>query len=783
MSFGLDAAIRALTAASLGIQTAGNNVANAATPGYSRQRLLLSSALPVTVSGGFQIGTGVEVNGVVSTVDEGLEVQLRLQLAASGRALVDVRSWTEIEGLFNEPAGGLGSQLSDLFAKIGTLQNDASDLGLRSGVIQSAKGLTANLNLLADRLSAIERGTFDQVDALVRQVNEHAAAIAKLNDQIIAAEANGSRANDLRDTRAQRIKDISQIVEVRAIEQRNGSVDVSLDGRTLVSGTRSVALRAFVDDRGATQITVGKSKAALVVRSGQIAGFLANEGEGARRVRTELDRLAYNLAFEVNRVHTTGVPRSGSFTGLSSFYSVADSDGDGQRGDELLAQADLPFPVTAGELFVTVTNRTTGEIERSRIDIDPSAMTLDDLADALTKIPHVSASVDPTGRFRVNAESGFGFDFGNRLDTTPDSFGSFGGAAPSIASTDVGPFDLSAALAAPPATFTAVIDGNPVPITLAPGEFVDPTSVTVDELVAAINSDLGTAGKAANVGGRLVIRSNSSGASATLALTDGTGAPLAALGLATGATRNGQDQAVSPKINGTYTGASNGRLVFVPDGDGQIGVTPGLTVSVFDAQGIKIATLDVGSTYSPGSSIEVADGVSVSFGPGNLSATFQDVFAVDTIHDSDTSDVLVALGLNSFFHGTNASDLSVNRAIETNPDLLAAGLSGAQGDASNLARLMNLRGTEIAALDDKSIEDFYSGIVGGVGFDSASAQHFLEAQDALLHSIQEQRDSVSGVNIDEETVDMLRYQQAFEAASRFVSVVTEITETLMNIAR
>jgi flagellar hook-associated protein FlgK len=521
----------------------------------------------------------------------------------------------------------------------------------------------------------------------------------------------------------------------------------------------------------------------LAVHSGQIAGFLANEGEGARSVRGELDRLAYNLAFEVNRVHTTGVPRSGSFSGLSSFYAVADTDGDGQRGDELLSQADLPFPITSGELFVTITNRATGEIERSRIDIDPSAMTLDDLADAMTRIPHVSASVDPTGRFRVNAESGYGFDFGNRLDSTPDSFGSFGGTAPSIASTDIGPFDLGTALGSPPATFTAVIDGNSVAITLTPGEFLDQSSVTVAELVTAINTDLGTTGKAANVGGRLVIRSNSSGSSATLALTDGAGSPLATLGLATGATRSGQDQGVSPKISGTYTGSSNGQFVFVPDADGQIGVTPGLTVSVFDAQGVKVATLDVGSTYSPNSTLEVGDGISVSFGPGTVSSSFQDVFAVDTIHDSDTSDVLVALGLNSFFHGTTASDLSVNTDIETNPDLLAAGLSGAPGDAANLARLTDLRGTDISALDDKSIEDFYSGIVGSVGFDSASAQHFLDAQDALLHSIQEQRDSVSGVNIDEESVDMLRYQQAFEAASRFVSVVTDITETLMNIAR
>lgn len=783
MSFGLDAAVKALNAARLGIQTAGQNVANAATPGYSRQRLLLSAALPFTMNGRFQVGTGVEVNGIVNTVDEGLELRLRLQLAVAGRAEVDVLRWGDLEGLFNEPGGGLSTQFSDLFGKVGSLQADASDDGLRSGVIQSGKALSSNLNLLADRIRAMRDSTFSQIDTLVRQVNQHADAIAKLNRQILAIEANGVRANDLRDTREQNVKQISQLIDIRSIERSNGSVDLTIEGRVLVAGERTNQLRASTESGGRTNLTLGSSKAALLPQGGRIAGLMAHETAGAWTVLEDLDQMAHNLALEFNRIHSTGVPKSGSFQSLTSFYAVQDADGDGQRGDEVLSQTNLPFDVMSGDLFVSVTNTSTGQIERTKLAIDTTSMSLQDVAQEITRIQHLTATVDPSGRLRVNAESGYGFDFANRLDAQPDSFGSFGGTSPSVATTSNGPFDLSAALAAPPATFTVSIDGAPQAVSLDAADFSNASAATVDELVTAINADVGAAATAKNVGGRLVIRSNSSGSTSSLSLTDGAGSPLSALGLPVGVTRMGQDAAVSPQISGQYTGSGNGQFVFVPDSDGDIGSTPGLTVSVYDGQGVKIATLGVGDNYSPGTEIEVADGVKVAFGPGTISSSFNDVFALDTIEDSDTTDLLVAVGLNSFYHGSTASDLTVNPALEANPDLLAAGLSGAAGNGDNLGRFLELRNTALNDLDNLSIEDYYSGIVGDIGFESEAAQATLGAQENLLASLQQQRDSVSGVNIDEEMVDMMRFQQAFDASSRFVSVVNQISQTLMDMVR
>ena len=119
--FGMGAGLRALSAAQLGMRTAGNNVANANTPGYSRQRLELGSALPFGVGGNLQLGTGVEVRGISRLIDEGLERRLQFQLGMVGAAELDQRRYTEIESIFGEPNNGLSTQFQDLFGALDQL--------------------------------------------------------------------------------------------------------------------------------------------------------------------------------------------------------------------------------------------------------------------------------------------------------------------------------------------------------------------------------------------------------------------------------------------------------------------------------------------------------------------------------------------------------------------------------------------------------------------------------------------------------------------------------------
>jgi len=783
--FGMSAGLRALTAARMGMQTAGNNVANANTAGYSRQRVELSASLPFGIGRGMQIGTGVEVANISRIVDDGLERRLQMQLGMVGAAEVDKFRYDEIESILGEPEGGLSDHLADLFGTVGRLMSDPADPALRGGVVQAGNVLSQGFQMVSRRFAELQGSTFDEVRGLLREVNQRAGAIAELNEQIIAVEASGAVANDLRDTRSQHIKQLGTLLDTNAIERGNGCVDVLVGGHLLVAGNRASTLAAGKDGNGKTEVRVGGANSKATVREGRIAALLQQESGELPGIAGRIDQLARNTILEWNRLHSTGMPRTGPFRSLTSAYGAGDGDGDGTRGDELLSQSGFAFDVQQGDLWVSVTHGATGAMERTKIAIDPRSMTLQDVAAAITGIDHLTASVDPTGKLRITADDGYGFDFSPRLDPAPDGEGTFGGRAPAIGSQAQGPFDLSGQTFPVSFAVTTGTAGAPTvtPVTLDATDFADPSNATAAELAAAINGDLGAAGTAFDVGGRLVIRSAQSGVTAQLGLANtGAGTVLADLGLST-ATAVGRDRAVAVAIEGTYTGAGNEQFTFVPAGDGQIGRTEDLKVNVYDHAGQFVTAVDVGAGYQAGEPIELGNGIEVSFGPGSISATQGQAFAMDALADSDTTDLLVAVGMNAFFLGTSAADIEVNEDLLTDPDRLCAGIGTATGDAGNLARLSGLRAVDLEALGRNSLEDFYADVVGDVGFATAAAGDTLDAQDQLLAHLQAERDSVSGVNIDEEMVDMMQFQQSYEAAARFIAVAQQMTDTLINLGR
>jgi len=784
LGFGFTSGLRALAAARLGMQTAGNNIANVNTLGYSRQRMELSAALPYSTGSGFQIGSGVEIGGVFGIVDQGLQRRIQLQQGLVGAAEVDQLRFNEIEGILSEPNGGLSESLQGLFGSISQLQTDPADRALRGGVVQAGSVLSQGFRMIASRMGDLAGSTFDEVRGLVRQVNDRANAIAELNRQIVAIEANGAVANDLRDTRAQHIHDISKLLDTRAIERDTGSVDLLVGGHLIVASDQASELSVGKTAEGLTKITAGQTATATTIREGRIAALLRQEITGVPEIMQRIDQLARNTILEFNRLHTTGMPASGPFSSLTSAYGPIDGNNTGIFGDELLSQAGFDFDVQSGSLYIAVTNESSGAMERTRIDIDPGTATLANVASAISGIDHLTASVDASGKLRINADAGYGFDFSARLDPNPDGPGTFGGTRPSIGSQSAGPFDISGQTF--PVTFD-VLTGTPsLPnteqVTLQASDFANTSAATVDELVAAINDDLGTEATAHNIGGRLVIQSSQGGSTSQLGLANGSGSVLGDLQLST-TTTSGRDIALDVAVEGNYTGDNNDEYVFVPTGDGQIGRTAGLQIEVYNKAGTLVTRLDVGDQYEPDDPIDIGDGISVSFGPGSVSATDGQTFAMDVLADSDTSDLLVALGMNAFFLGSSASDIEVDPRLLSNPDGLSAGMTLADGDANNLERMLGLREQNIDDLSANSIEDFYADIVGEIGFDTAAATDTLQAQSQLLEHLEAERQSISGVNIDEEMVSMMQYQQSYEAAARFITIAQQMTDTLINLGR
>ena len=170
---------------------------------------------------------------------------------------------------------------------------------------------------------------------------------------------------------------------------------------------------------------------------------------------------------------------------------------------------------------------------------------------------------------------------------------------------------------------------------------------------------------------------------------------------------------------------------------------------------------------------------SVSFGFGTLSASENDAFSVDLTADSDTSDVLVALGIGGLFTGTGAEDLGVSEHLLEDPSLLNASTSGLSGDAGAMLELLGLQYGGVESAGGVGLEAAFSDIVTDLGFETQSAINARDIGEYVVASLDQRKAELSGVNVDEELVEMMRFEQSFAAASRYISVINELNDSLL----
>lgn len=182
-------------------------------------------------------------------------------------------------------------------------------------------------------------------------------------------------------------------------------------------------------------------------------------------------------------------------------------------------------------------------------------------------------------------------------------------------------------------------------------------------------------------------------------------------------------------------------------------------------------------------------GVTASITSDNrLALTANDGFTFTLGNDGeiprqDTSGLLAALGVNNFFSGTDASDIEVNDALIEDPTLIAAATSFLPGDGSNALRIAALATTASPELGGVSLQDFHIAQLGSIASATGAANTDFEAANSVTLALNAQRESISGVNLDEEAISLLKFQRAYQGATRFVSVVDQLTDELIALIR
>jgi flagellar hook-associated protein 1 FlgK len=147
----------------------------------------------------------------------------------------------------------------------------------------------------------------------------------------------------------------------------------------------------------------------------------------------------------------------------------------------------------------------------------------------------------------------------------------------------------------------------------------------------------------------------------------------------------------------------------------------------------------------------------------------------------DTSGVLASLGINTFFTGSGSLDIGVNATLVKDPSLFAAGQGGGPGDVSNAIALTDFLKNPVAALGGLTLDQAYEALVIDTTQASASARAIATGMEGFQQTLSDQFLQTTGVSLDEEAIRMISFQQAYQAAARFISTVSELIELLTTL--
>ena len=178
--------------------------------------------------------------------------------------------------------------------------------------------------------------------------------------------------------------------------------------------------------------------------------------------------------------------------------------------------------------------------------------------------------------------------------------------------------------------------------------------------------------------------------------------------------------------------------------------------------------------------LDAIDDISANVSGGRLSLS-ADSDAVEIRFSQDSSGVLAALGINGFFDGTDARDIAVNATLRARPQLIAAARNGQPGDNQTARAIAALETTPLASLSGQSLKGSYEQVINTLASESATAKGDSAASRAVRETLQAQRESLSGVSLDEEAINLMKYQRAYQGAARVVAAIDELMQTLLSL--
>jgi flagellar hook-associated protein 1 len=334
LSQALSIAMSGLRANQLALSLTSSNVANSDTPGYIRK-----TVNQIQTSSG-SIGAGVSITGVNRELDLYLQQQIRTE--QSGASYADLRSsiLSSLQSIYGTP-GGTGT-LETAFNKLVTavqgLSTSSDSQSARIGVLNAAQSLTQQLNSMSGGIQSLRSQAESGLNSAVNTANTAMQQIVNLNAQLASGDTTDAAAAALKDQRDQYVDQLSQLMDIRVIDNGNNQIQVFTNSGVQLVGAEASTLS--FNPQGTvtpnTQWDADPTKSNLgtltlhfpnggslnliqtnSIRSGTIAGYLELRDKTLVQAQTQLDQFAANMSSLLSDKTTAGTAvSSGALNGF-----------------------------------------------------------------------------------------------------------------------------------------------------------------------------------------------------------------------------------------------------------------------------------------------------------------------------------------------------------------------------------------------------------------------------------------------------------------------------------
>lgn len=659
------------------LNTTGNNITNANTPGYSRQEVQFD-AQEGRRTGAGTIGTGLSVTNIRRLASEYLVQQVREDTTLNGEQKVLTSELTRLDNLLGGETTGLSKALNNFFSSLQNAAEDPTSLPQRQLVLSEAKQITNRFHALNQEFIQQRESVKSQMGQGVNDANTLLKGIADLNLAISESPglAQGRMPNDLLDKRDEQLRKLSELVDIKVSPADGGQVNVSMtNGLSLVVGSDASRLgtRENAEDPTRLEFTLSNGGRTLNVddqiTSGKLGGLLRFDNGALKPAFDELGRIAIALSDTMNHQHEIGMDLEGDLGGL--FFT--DINSEAVQRSRVIANANNQQPQT-GQLAVEITDSSKLAAGSYTLQFNGDGSGYE-LVDKMTgKVVNQGRLPDPVQSeismpgFNIRIEGG-AFNPGDKYLIQPSR-----GAAESIELVVNREEDLA---------------------------FASP--------IRASSNDQNTGTGIINQGKMLDVRNPFTGS-----LLPGF--------------QNAGELANGPLEVSFSAGGSTGLIYTVSDAS-----TPPQTIA------------------------------SGEYDPGKNNKLFEDDPSVGAAYQGFQFEMSgkPAIG-DTFTIDYNTNGVSDNR----NSELLAA-----LGTANTLNN------------GSQSFTEGYAGLVETIGVETRQSQLDMDAGKTLLEQSTNQRETLSGVNLDEEAGKLIQYQAAYNASAQVISVAQDLFNTLLQSFR